>query len=313
MTRDIQRFALSAFVLPVLSLSMLGLAACGGPGGVATQESARTMAPPPPPAEFAMDAGIAEDGSYYAEPGAGGAGGETPAPQQYIAYSHSLGMRLPVAAIEPTLQGHIDACNKAGPSVCMVTNSWMSAYSETEASASLNLRATPAWIDQFLNGVEAEAKAAKGEITNRQTTAEDLTVSIIDTDARLKAQQTLQGRLEQLLADRPGKLGELLETERELARVNGEIDSLKSTLAALRQRVDMSQLSISYETKRNLVSQGALQPLAHAFGDFFYNLSSALAAVITAFAVGLPWLVLIGVFIWIWLKLIWPRIRRKKS
>ncbi|WP_321487829.1 DUF4349 domain-containing protein [uncultured Hyphomonas sp.] len=297
------RIALSA-----LTLSAMGLAACGGPG--ASRESARPMSAPPPPVEMSMGALYAdEDQINMAEPEAGG---ESVA-QQYIAYSHSVGMRLPVNAIEPALQGHIDACNKAGPTVCMVTNSWMNAYSEDEASASLNLRATPAWIDEFLSGVEAEAKAAKGEITNRQTTAEDLTVSIIDTDARLKAQQTLQARLEQLLADRPGKLGELLETERELARVNGEIDSLKSTLAALRLRVSMSQLSIGYETKRNPVSQGALEPLARAFGDFFYNLSSALAAVITAFAVGLPWLILIGVFVWIWLKLIWPRVRRKKN
>ena len=304
------RIALSA-----LTISTLALAACGGPGRSDYTEAARSMAPPPPPvAEMSMGSKVANDGMYMEEMDAGGGspGGEAVA-QQYIAYSHSLGMRLPVDAIEPTLQGHIDACNKAGPTVCMVTNSWMNSYSETEASASLNLRATPDWIEQFLNGVEAEAQAAKGEITNRQTTAEDLTVSIIDTDARLKAQETLQARLEQLLADRPGKLGELLETERELARVNGEIDSLKSTLAALRQRVNMSQLSIGYETKRNPVSQGALQPLARAFGDFFYNLSSALAAVITAFAVGLPWLILIGVFVWIWLKLIWPRIRRKKS
>lgn len=301
------RFALSA-----LTLSTIGLAACGGPGDY--RESAPPMAAPPPPVEMSMGAKVAvEDQMYMDEMDAGGGGDAGPIAQQYIAYSHSIGIRLPVGAIEPTMQGHIDACNKAGPAVCIVTNSWMNAYSEDSASASLNLRATPAWIDEFLNGVEAEAKAAKGEITNRQTTAEDLTVSIIDTDARLKAQQTLQARLEQLLADRPGKLGELLETERELARVNGEIDSLKSSLAALRQRVNMSQLSIGYETKRNPVSQGALEPLARAFGDFFYNLASALAAVITAFAVGLPWLVLIGVFVWIWLKLIWPRIRRKKT
>ncbi|KJS24171.1 MAG: lipoprotein [Hyphomonadaceae bacterium BRH_c29] len=293
------------------ALSVLMLAACGGPGSSydAANES-RSMAAPAPMAEAKLQALMPMDGNLDE---AGGAGGEAPAAQQYIAYSHSLGMRLPVAAIEPTLQGHVDACNKAGPSVCMVTNSWMNSYSEDEASASLYLRATPAWIEQFLSGAEAEAKAAKGEITNRQTTAEDLTVSIIDSDARLKAQQTLQARLEQLLADRPGKLGELLETERELARVNGEIDSLKSTLAALRLRVDMSQLSVSYETKRNPVSQGALQPLGDAFGSFFYNLAGALAAVITAFAIGLPWLILLGGFLWIWLKLIWPRIRRKKS
>ncbi|MEZ5953881.1 MAG: DUF4349 domain-containing protein [Hyphomonas sp.] len=292
----------------ILGASALVLAACGRAEYAPSIESGPAMAPAP--AKMAMR----EEAPYYDEAAPSeGAGGGAPEVQQYIAYSHSLGMRLPVAAIEPTMQTHIDACNTAGPTICMVTNSWLNAYSEDEASGSLQIRATPAWIDTFLKGVDAEAKAAKGEVFNRQTTAEDLTVSIIDTDARLKSLQTLQARLEQLLADRPGKLGELLETERELARVNGEIDSLKSTLAALRQRVDMSQLSVSYETKRNPVSRGALQPLAHAFGDFFYNLSSALAAVITAFAVGLPWLLLIGVFLWVWLKLIWPRIRRKKK
>jgi hypothetical protein len=221
-------------------------------------------------------------------------------------------MRLPVKSIEPTMLGHVAACNAAGPTVCVVTNSSLNAYSEDQASAQLYLRATPAWIDTFLGGVEAEAEAAKGEITSRQTTAEDLTVTIIDTDARLKAQTVLQARIEELLADRPGNLGELLETQRELARVNGEIDSLTSSLAALRQRVDMSQLSVNYETKVNPVSGGMLSPLSDAFGNFFYNLSGAVAAVITAFAVGLPWLLLIGALLWIWLRLIWPRIRRKK-
>ncbi|MCA8902402.1 MAG: DUF4349 domain-containing protein [Hyphomonas sp.] len=295
----------------VFAASALGLAACGGPGGY---ETSMESAPAPPMAsKMAMDA-ISEQASYDEfAPNDGTGGGGNPAVQQYIAYSHSLGMRLPVNAIEPTMQGHIEACTKAGPAVCMVTNSWLNSDSSEWANGSLYLRATPLWIETFMKGVDAEAAAAKGEIYNRQTTAEDLTVTIIDTDARLKSLQTLQGRLQQLLADRPGKLGELLETERELARVNGEIDSLKSTLAALRQRVDMSQLSISYETKRNPVSRGALAPLAEAFGSFFYNLSSALAAVITGLAWILPTLMLIGFSLWVWLKLIWPRLRKKKA
>lgn len=284
------------------ALPLILVTACGAPGD-------RSYSSPGAPAPAEMIMKMAEP-SYEAARDT--AGGGAPVAEQYIAYAHSVGMRLPVKAIEPTLQGHIAACNAAGPSVCIVTNSWLNAYSEDSASASLNLRATPGWIDTFLSGVEAEAAAAKGEITNRQTTAEDLTVSIIDTGARLKAQQTLQERLQKLLAERPGELGDLLETERELARVNGEIDSLKSSLAALRQRVDMSQLSVSYETKINPVSQGALQPLGEAFGSFFYNLASAIAAVVTAFAVGLPWLLLLGALLWIWLRLIWPRIRRKK-
>lgn len=285
----------------LLTLPLLLAAACS---------AERSYAPAPPAMEMAMKS--AEPIYSEAEESAG-TGTASASVQQYIAYSHSVGMRLPVKSIEPTMQGHIAACKAAGPAVCVVTNSWMNAYSEDQISASLNLRATPDWIEKFLSGVEAEAEAAKGEVTNRQTTAEDLTVSIIDTGARLNAQETLQKRLEKLLADRPGELGDILETERELARVNGEIDSLKSTLAALRQRVDMSQLAVSYDTKINPVSQGALQPLGEAFGNFFYNLASAVAAVVTAFAVGLPWLLLIGVLLWIWLRAIWPRIRRKKK
>lgn len=293
--------------LSVLSAAALCLAACGGPGS--GQADRDRMTAPSAPAPM-MEQDMAMDGSF-SKAGGGAEPSETVA-QQYIAYSHSIGIRLPVKAIEPVMQGHLAACNEAGPSVCIVTNSWFNTYSDDNASASLQLRATPEWIETFLEGVDEEAEQANGEVTNRQTSAEDLTVSIIDTDARLNAQQTLQKRLEELLANRDGDLGDLLATERELARVNGEIDSLKSSLKTLMLRVQMSQLSIGYETKRNPVSQGALSPIASAFGDFFYNLSSALAAVITAFAVGLPWLILIGAFLWIWLKLMWPRLRRKK-
>lgn len=298
------RFALIA--LPLLALPLLALSACGSDRSYDSSRPAMA----PPPYEMMADKAAGEPRALRPQDGSGS---EAPAPQQYIAYAHSLGLRLPARSIEPTLQGHVAACNAAGPSVCIVTNSNLNAYSEDEANAYLNLRATPAWIEDFLAGIDAEAQSLRGDVTSRQTTAEDLTVSIVDTGARIKAQLLLQERLEQLLADRPGNLGELLETQRELARVNGEIDSLQSTLAALRQRVDMSRLTVSYETKRNPVSQGALQPLGQAFGDFFYNLASALAAVITAFAVGLPWLLLIGALLWIWLRLIWPRVRRKKT
>ena len=290
----------------LVATSAFALAACGSERAY---DSRPSMAPPEPEMAMKMD-----EAEYAAEESS--AGGESApaeaAAQQYIAYVYSIGMRLPVKSIEPTMKAHIDACDAAGPTVCVVTNSWLNTDSDEYANASLQIRATPAWIDTFLGGIEAQAEAAKGEITSRQKTAEDLTVSIIDTDARLKSQILLQSRIEKLLADRPGNLGELLETQRELARVNGEIDSLTSTLAALRLRVDMSQLSVNYETKINPVSQGALAPLGDAFSSFFYNLASAVAAVVTAFAVGLPWLLLIGALLWIWLRLIWPRIRRKK-
>lgn len=305
-------------VISALGLSLV-LAACGGGSGdrgyapemdEAVYDVMPSPPPPPPPppspqrvqAEPAVDGPVNQGG----ESGVAGAA-------QFIAYSHSLGLRLPRAGVEPMLQAHLDACREAGPSNCIIIFSSMNNQSDEWASASLQLRARPEWIESFMGGLESELETASGEITYRNTSAEDLTRTIIDTDSRLNAQRTLQTRLETLLERRDGELSDLLAIERELARVTGEVESITSQLAALRLRVSMSELSVAYETRQSAVSPQRFNPLGEALGDFFWNLSSGLAGVITAFAVGLPWLILIGVFLFIWLRLIWPRIRRKKA
>ena len=168
----------------IAAASLFALVACGGPGGEMMEQSASKAAPPPPPPAPIM----AEREMAFDEDGMGGAGNSPAEPeaQQYIAYTHSLGMRLPVESIQSVMDGHVAACNAAGPSKCIITNSWYNSYSEDEASASLQIRAVPEWIDTFLNQVDAEAEGANGEVTNRHTAAEDLTVTIIDTGARLR-------------------------------------------------------------------------------------------------------------------------------
>ncbi|MEM6899591.1 MAG: DUF4349 domain-containing protein, partial [Pseudomonadota bacterium] len=134
-----------------------------------------------------------------------------------------------------------------------------------------------------------------------------------DADARLKAQITLQGRLEDLLANRDGELSDFLQIERELARVTGDIESINTNIKAQRQRVSKSELTVSYENQRTVVPGGRRNPLARAFGDFFYNLSDALASVITFFAIALPWLLVIGILLFIWLRAIWPWVRKRRE
>ncbi len=306
-------------------LSAGALAACGGDGDsrsnadLAAVERAASRPPPPPPpppppaAAVQRSAGIVSDAQFAPT---------APAPEpvapdedgaQYIAYSHDLGLSLPREGVERLMTAHVAACQEAGPRACIVINSNINKQSDDYTSAYLSLRAKPDWIDGFLAGVDQDADAAGGEVVSRNTRAEDLTRVILDTDARLNAQRTLKRRLEDLLATRDGELGELLQTERELARVTGEIESITSNLRALRLRVDMSELTVRYETKRSLVSGGRRNPLFAALGDFFYNMSSALAAVVTAFAIGLPWMILIGLLLFIWLRAIWPWVRRRRQ
>lgn len=301
----------------LLGASLLGLAACGG--GTPDQ----TMSSPPPPPPAMAESSISFDTGARMKSAGGANGGnsrsitqtdpEAPTVEQYIAYSHDLGLTLPKGGVDPMMAAHTEACRSAGPAICIVVNSNVYSEDAEYASGNLSLRATPDWIESFMASVESDTEAAGGDITRRSTRAEDLTRQIIDTGARLDAQKTLRGRLLNLLERRDGELGELLQIERELARVTGDIESIEAQLKTLRLRVSKSSLDIGYQTKVPAFSGSRENPLGEAFGDFFYNLSGAIAAVITAFAVGLPWILLLALFLWIWLKLIWPRLRGKKK
>ena len=294
-----------------LSLSF-ALVACGGGGD--GRPSDMPMAAPQVESFSASDMAVSEASPRLQA----GLPEADPAPefeQQYIAYSHAYALSLPRGGVDPMMATHTQECQDAGTTTCIVINSNVRSEDEAYASGNLAIRATPEWIEQFLGKLEAEAEAAGGSIIQRTTTAEDLTRTIIDTSSRLEAQQTLRTRLLDLLERRDGELGDLLQIERELARVTSEIESVEAQLKTLRLRVSMSRLDLSYRTEIPPFSATRENPLGEAIGDFFYNFSSAIAAVITAFAIGLPWIVLIGLFLWIWLKLIWPRLRgrRKKA
>lgn len=294
----------------LLGASALALAACGGGE---SYESAPVVPPSPAMSKMSapqMEADVMESGPRMGPSPSEAPVGE-PSVEQYIAYSHNLGLSLPKGQVEPLMGAHVDACRTAGTATCIVINSNIWSQDEDSASGSLSLRATPDWIETFMGSVASDANKVGGEITQRSTNAQDLTREILDTGARLDAQRTLQGRLMGLLERRDGSLGDLLQIERELARVTGDIESIEAQLKTLRLRVSMSSLDMSYQTKQPAFSATRNSPLGEAFGDFFYNLSGAIAAVITAFAIGLPWIILIGLFAWIWLKLIWPRLRRK--
>ncbi|MEL7040700.1 MAG: DUF4349 domain-containing protein [Pseudomonadota bacterium] len=302
----------------LIGLGLMALTACGSGGGSDYDQA--VMSEPAPAMEAfndVMDVGATMSAqgrskSPPIEPSSDANTGD-PATEQYIAYSHSLGLSLPKGGVSPMMERHVAACRAAGTDTCIVINSDIFSREEDRASGTLSLRATPDWIDTFLSEVDTDTEAAGGEITQRSTRAEDLTRQIIDTGARLEAQKTLQGRLFGLLERRDGELGELLQIEREIARVTGEIESVEARLKTLRLRVSMSSLDVSYQTKVPAFSPSRDNPLGEAFADFFYNLSSAIAGVITAFAVGLPWILLLGLFLWIWLKLIWPRLRGNKK
>ena len=135
-----------------------------------------------------------------------------------------MGLELPAERLIGAMDGHAAACRGAGSRVCQLVASNRTGDPQDSLRGSLSLRAEPEWLQRFVKGVQSDAISAAGRVTSQWTTTEDLTREIVDTEATLRAKRALRDRLQQLLATRPGSLADLLGVERELARVQGEID-----------------------------------------------------------------------------------------
>lgn len=226
-----------------------------------------------------------------------------------LAYSYSMGIEAPKAAVPELKSAHEKACMEAGPKRCQVLGSSVNAWGEDSVYAALNLRAAPDWLAGFRETISSDASEAGGRVTSNNVNTEDLTAYIVDLDARLAAKLALRERIKQLLETREGNLSDVLAAERALADVQGEIDSMNGQLAAARARVAMSALSISYQSDP-VTSSGIFKPLAESFKGFLRTSVASLAAAVDFVARAWPFF-LIGLGVLFVLRA-WWRGRRVK-
>jgi len=84
-----------------------------------------------------------------------------------------------------------------------------------------------------------------GSVESLNPSASDITEDYFDLEIRLRNERALETRL-LALTDRPAnKLSDLIEAERELARVRGEIDQMEGRRRFWDNRVALAALSVS--------------------------------------------------------------------
>jgi hypothetical protein len=282
-------------------------------GGYAVMDSAEREAapappasPPPPPAPADADQRAGEQQAPTTQPGQPSqpAG---PSPVLYLAYTYGVGLEIPSQRLSSVMDRHVQACQTAGPRLCQLIGSNRTGDPESYMQGYVSFRGEPNWLRTFMAGLETEADEAGGRITAQTVNSEDLTRQIVDTEARLRALTALRDRLQELLRSRPGRLADLLEVERELARVQGEIDATQSNLAVMRTRVAMSELTLNYQSAPRPVGSDTFEPLRNALAGFLGIIVAGIAAIITIIAALIP-VALVAVPL-VWLALRWRKRR----
>ncbi|WP_231743829.1 DUF4349 domain-containing protein [Stieleria neptunia] len=113
------------------------------------------------------------------------------------------------------------------------------------------IRVPVANYDAFLSGLDS-----LGFARSRSETSDDVTEAYVDLEARISNKQKLEERILAMLEERPGKLTDLMEIERELSRVREEIERMEG-----RMRVLKDQTSLATVTLR-VVEEATYQPPA---------------------------------------------------
>ena len=120
---------------------------------------------------------------------------------------------------------------------------------ELNKTANLTIKIPAEQFDGFMAYLQAGFK--KEQIG---TSSEDVGEEYVDVESRLNNFRLEEKRLIELLADRTGKLSDVLEVERELARVREEIERMTGRLRYLENRVGYSTITVSLIQSKTMVS-----------------------------------------------------------
>ncbi len=231
-----------------VAIAALSLAACK------KNELMTPQAKSPPAAASDADASAAQSRSQAAADAPARARvSEAPASPQapMLAMAYKLGLAVPADQVRPLMESHQEACERAGTDQCQVMAASADAARDDRASASLTLRATPAWMRVFRSRAEADAKDLGGKIEVSGAEGDDLSTRITDTDAAQQARADERARLTELMNRKTKNLDETLQVEQEITRVQGEMDQASSELAAMKTRIAMETVTIAYEFDRD--------------------------------------------------------------
>jgi Domain of unknown function (DUF4349) len=229
-------------VLAVL-VAALALVQGGGSKGGASDERAVGPSSPAPAIGTGSMARKQEGGAGAVAPETSGNDGQTPGVplggiQRELVRTAQLSVEVP----DPVIAVRQIRTAAAG------VGGFITEEESGNASSWLVLRVPADALDRIVDEI-----AAYGRVTTRSSQVLDATEQIVDLDARVATQTASVARVRGLLAEATS-IGDVVAIESELARREAELDSLTRRLAALRDQVALSTLTV------DLRSPGVVPP-----------------------------------------------------
>lgn len=168
-----------------------------------------------------------------------------------------------------------------------VANTTLQAGQAELRTASLEVKMP---VDRFDDAVAA--LGAIGKLESVTVSAEDVGEEFTDVTARITNARRLEARLIDLLATSVGRLKDVLDVERELARVREEIERHEGRLRYLRAHAELSTLTVTVHEPIPVVGRAGSSVIGEAFKQAWRNFVGLVAACIRLLGLAVPLAVL---------------------
>ena len=190
-----------------------------------------------------------------------------------------------------------------------VSNESVSEDSYSRKSGTVSCRIPADQLDRAM-----ELFQGWGKVENVSVSANDITEQYYDLEVRMANQKALEKRLLELLQRQTSKLSDLLQIERELARVRTEIDSMEGRKRLWDNQIAYSTVVVYFHERLPVVvgeEGGVWRTLLQSFGRAADNFVLSIAGIISASGAIVPFVVVV-LILWLLLR-VWKRRRKTKK
>lgn len=146
-----------------------------------------------------------------------------------------------------------------------------------------------------------------GKVLNESTSTQDVTKAYTDLETRLRVKREAAARVQEILKTRTARLSDVLEAERELARLTEEIEQMEGERRFYDQQIALSTITVAVQEPAPVLASSRLAPIFEALRQAVDILAGSVAVLIFAVVALVPWLLAVVV---LWRVIRWARRRR---
>ena len=219
---------------------------------------------------------------------------ESPEPEQGAASAQRAKRKI-ILSHELTLE--VQSLSRAVDQITKLTescggyvfNSTRSSQDQKSFAVELGIR-----VPSGKSGAVLGSLRKLGRVEEESSTADDISDEYVDLEARLKNARASEERLKQMY-QRAGTIKDILEVEKELTRVRGDIEAFMAKKRNWDILTEMVTIKITLrEPSASLPTAHSFwRPVGTAFGEALEGVAASLRTLIVVTGFLLPWLVIL--------------------